>query len=70
MAFATDFWRKVERCKHEWSPQYSGTTRYCACGQNVESHCLRCGVYNTEDSCGEQAGMSGWPNKRWKNRRK
>lgn len=65
------FWLKVMACEmtggHRWSPEYS--ERYsCTCNQSHESHCLRCGCYNTEDPCGEQTGISGWPAKRWKNK--
>jgi hypothetical protein len=58
------FWEKVAQCQHEWSPNYSGL-HGCTCGRARESHCLRCGVYETEDPCGELAGSSGWSQRRW-----
>jgi len=58
-----NFWDKVQACEHEWSPTY--LEHYgCTCGQASESRCVKCGVYVTEDPCGEQSGMSGWSKKR------
>ncbi len=57
------FWDRVRECTHEWSPEYC-VSYYCTCGNAAESHCLKCGVYKTEDPCGEQTGMSGWGKKR------
>lgn len=64
------FWDKVEKCKHEHlSPNFDSSVICCenhsiGCIAN-ESHCLDCGVYITECSCGAIRGMSGWSHERW-----
>jgi hypothetical protein len=63
------FWKKVYKCKHEHlSPNYcefiNCSTPYCS---GCETHCLDCGVYISKCSCGYNNGMSGWPQKRWRN---
>ncbi len=58
------FWERVAACgTHEWSPNYLEWYS-CTCGNARERHCLKCGVYETQDDCGERAGMSGWGKKR------
>ena len=68
-----DFWSKVSKCKHEETPNY-GVDVHCGheelgCGGGFEWHCKHCGVYITEDPCGATSGMSGWPYRRWKEKR-
>jgi hypothetical protein len=63
-------WDKVEKCQHEFNPDYCVSV-HCdnqelGCAGGMESHCKKCGVYITEDPCGQEAGMSGWSHKRWK----
>ena len=64
------FWAKVDKCKHEFYPDYSehiGCAHWeLGCSGGSEEHCRLCGVYITEDPCGDQSGMSGWSSKRWK----
>ena len=63
------FWDKVGQCKHtNISPDYYSHL-HCECG-GWEEHCLDCGVYISKCECGEMAGMSGWPIKRWRERRR
>ena len=67
-----DFWTKVENCKHEnLSPNYYETiacrTPYYG---GSEVHCLDCGVYISSCGCGFCNGMSGWPNRRHRNKKK
>lgn len=61
------FWEKVKKCKHK-----NLSSNYCEiipcgtpCCSGYETHCLDCGVYITQCSCGYNNGMSGWPEKRW-----
>ena len=68
------FWERVETCEHEWSPNYLGRPHDCGqeevgCFGPSESHCLKCGVYETTDPCGCEAGLSGWPSERWRRKR-
>jgi len=53
-----DFWDKVKRCDHEFSPTYYERL-YCLCNGH-EVRCLKCGVYISKCSCGMWTGMSGW----------
>ena len=67
----SNFWDKVMKCKHEnLSPDYC---EYIPCGtpycSGCEEHCLDCGVYISNCGCGSNYGMSGWPEKRWKNKK-
>lgn len=62
-----DFWTKVESCDHEDVADY-GNRLSCTCGHSFEWHCKKCGVYITDDPCGERSGMSGWPAHRWSKR--
>jgi len=54
------FWEKVNKCKHEWNPDYYETfscaNEYC---NATEQHCLKCGVFKTECKCGFENGLSG-----------
>lgn len=65
-----DFWKRVDTCAHEASPNYSVNVRCghegLGCAGGSEWHCTKCGVYITDDPCGSVAGMSGWPYARWK----
>ena len=65
-----NFWNNVSHCKHDnLSPDYL-VLIYCGtpyCG-GQEEHCLDCGVYISSCGCGCNRGLSGWSNKRWKNR--
>jgi len=62
------FWDKVEKCDHKnlspdyIEPVYCGTP-YCS---GYEEHCLDCGVFITKCGCGFCNGMSGWPERRWR----
>jgi hypothetical protein len=62
-----NFYTKVDNCEHEFSKNYSifihCSTPYCV---GYEYHCIKCGVYISECSCGVNNGMSGWSDKRWK----
>lgn len=66
----SDFWDRVERCKHEATPDYGVHVRCgheeLGCDGGFEWHCKHCGVYITDDPCGATAGMSGWSHERWK----
>lgn len=67
-----NFWKKVEKCKHENLSENYYESVYCGtpyCG-GEETHCLDCGVYITKCGCGYCNGMSGWPEKRWRNKRR
>lgn len=61
----TDFWQRVESCKHE---NETGYCRYFSCGtplcEGIEFHCRDCGVYISECECMSGDGMSGWPRSR------
>lgn len=66
------FWDKVDKCSHEnLSPDYyEGVpcwTPYCG---GTEDHCLDCGVFISSCGCGFNNGMSGWSNKRWREKEK
>lgn len=66
------FWHKVRRCKHKRLSDYNAHT-HCAnqslgCEGGMESHCLTCGAFITECPCGYENGISGWSNRRWKDR--
>lgn len=65
------FWKKVLECKHDnISPDYYNfvdcNTDYCDAS---EQHCLDCGIYIIDCSCGV-TGMSGWSTKRWNTHRR
>ena len=66
------FWEKVEKCKHinlypDYYQGFSCETEYCSA---FEIHCSDCGVFITECDCGYCNGMSGWPESRWRKRRR
>ena len=70
----SNFWTRVRRCKHVENKTY-GVFVPCShgdlgCSGGLEWHCRKCGVYITDDPCGDVAGMSGWPHKRWKRHQK
>lgn len=62
-------WKKVDKCKHEWSPAYhdagSCMTPYCSW---YESHCLKCRVFSVECACGAENSLSGEPRKKYMRR--
>lgn len=52
-------WKKVNRCKHDWTEYYdsgSCATPYCTWR---EIHCRKCRVYKVECKCGFESGMGG-----------
>jgi hypothetical protein len=65
MVEQSEFWKKVDECQHELSPDYyvyiHCDTLFCS-GREV--HCLKCGVYISHCDCFSNDGMSGWPDKR------
>jgi len=61
---AMPFWEQVRACQHQWAPDYYERAGGCTCGNARESHCLKCGVFEVNDPCGEQHGMSGWSYRR------
>ena len=66
MMYSAKFWKRAEKCLHPeafLSPNYCQSL-HCAC-DGSEVHCLQCGAYVSRCRCGEMAGMSGWPAKRW-----
>lgn len=57
------YWRKVDKCNHEWNPNYIGDGGTCPtpeCGGISVNHCLKCGVYESDCRCGASSGASGW----------
>lgn len=67
------FWDKVDKCKHNNISQNYCETIDCSNQDiscfGVETHCLDCGVYIAECACGSESGMSGWSQKRWRNKK-
>lgn len=61
---ANNFWQRVQECDHSWNPNYIKMSYRCDCRDATESHCLKCGVYKTDDPCGEFTGFAGWPRSR------
>ena len=60
------FWKKVNKCKHEWDENYYETydcaTDYCVA---KETRCKKCGAYSVRCGCGFETGLSGWNHKRY-----
>ena len=67
----SDFWKKVEQCKHEnFYPNHyewgSCGTPYCNGWHEV--HCKDCGVFIIDCDCHVHHSMSGWSARRQKKR--
>ena len=67
------FWDKVNKCRHEATANYAVHVRCLhkelGCAGGIEWQCKHCGIYITDDPCGDMTGMSGWPASRWKGKR-
>lgn len=57
-------WKKVNRCKHEWTQYHDGGDCAIPLCKWTESYCGKCRVYEVKCLCGFESGMSGEPRKR------
>lgn len=62
----SQFWLKASKCEHRnIYPEYG--VLICSVCDGHEYHCKDCNVYFSDCRCGNNAGMSGWSSKRYKN---